>query len=83
MWKARHLTISVLSVNPRLYALSLFLVITVGAVFVIIQDGIYAVCVRSLPITCATRVHIHCARAALKVLIMFVQEEIKDFVEPA
>ena len=47
------------------------------------QDGIYVALVRKLPITCAILVHILCAKDALKMLIMYVYEGIKDFAELA
>ena len=47
------------------------------------QVGIYAAAVINLPIICAILVRILCAKDALKMLIMYVYEEIKDCVERA
>lgn len=45
--------------------------------------GIFAALVRKLPIICATLVLILCAKDVLRMLIMYVYEETKDFVERA
>ena len=49
--------------------------------FIIVQDGIYALIVRRLPIICATLARFLCAKDALKVLIINVLGEAKGSVE--
>lgn len=51
--------------------------------FIIVQDGIYALIARRLPIICAIHARFLCARDAPKVLITSVLGEAKGSVEHA